>query len=149
MHVRAIVPSFDTHGRPRNCDPLILHLVEPREPQRVFAVEVGVLAMREPPASLVVGRAVGVADVAIRVHRRELHVVLVVQRVARVASEAGHGQPVAVCGWRHAEVAILCQPRLAVDVFQLDAEGRAVVGRQVMERVVSQPELAWNQGGNA
>lgn len=56
------------------------------------------LAVGEPPTALVVGSAVRVTDVTVRVDGTELHPVLVLQSVAGVAAVPGHVQPVAVPG---------------------------------------------------
>lgn len=100
------------------------------------------LTVREPPAALVVCRAVRVADVSVRVHGAELHPVLVLERVARVAPVTGHVQPVAVRGARDAELVVLGYPVLAVYVPEVHPERRAVVSREVVQRLVPEPELA-------
>lgn len=129
------------HLAPGDGDPLVARAVEPSQAEAVAAVQVDVLAVREPPATLVVGRAVRVADVAVRVDGAELHVVLVVEGVAGVALVAVHPQPVAVRLGAHAELGVLGEPVLTVDVVHVDAQRRAVVGRQPTDRSVAQPEF--------
>lgn len=104
----------DSHFRTRHSDPLVLGTIEPRETQVIAPVQVRVLAVREPPATLVVGCAVRVTDVAVRVDGAELHPVLVLQRVARVTPIPGHVQPVAVPGIRDAEFVVFRYPAVAV-----------------------------------
>lgn len=133
--------ATNLHLAPGDGDPLVARAVEPREPEAVAPVEVDVLAMREPPTALVVGRAMRVADVAVRVDGAELHVVLVLEGVARVTLVAVHPQPVAVGLGADAELGVLGEPVLSVDVVHVDAQRRAVVGRQTTQRRVAQPEF--------
>lgn len=74
------------------------------------------LAMGEPPATLVVGCAVCVTDVSVRVNGAELHPVLVLQRVARVTPIPGDVQSIAVPGTRDAEFVVFRYPALAIYV---------------------------------
>jgi len=121
--------------------------VEPREPEVVLAVEVGMLAPRVPPAALVVGRAVGRrAVVLVAVRRAEPPPVLVGQRVGRVAAGAavtGHGQPVTVVRVRHGETLVHGQPPVAVDVGHVHAQRRrrVLVRRQPVHGFVAQPKV--------
>lgn len=123
-------------------DPLVSVGLEPGESQVVAAVEVGVLAVREPPAALVVLGAVGVRGVAVAVRRRELHAGLVVERVGGVAAVAGDAEAEAVVARRDHRLVVLGQPPLAVDVTQLDAQLHAAVRRQPVQRLVSEPKFA-------
>lgn len=74
------------------------------------------LAVGEPPATLVVGCAVRITDVAVGVDGAELHPVLVLQGVARVTPIPGHVQPIAVPGIRDAEFVVFCYPALVIYV---------------------------------
>lgn len=123
-------------------DPLVAVRLEPRQAQVVPAVEVGVLAVREPPAALVVLRAVRVRGVAVAVRRRELHARLVVEGVGGVAAVARHAEPVAVLPRADHHLRVLGEPALAVDVAQLEAQLHAAVRREPVQRLVAQPELA-------
>lgn len=123
-------------------DPLVAGGVEPGQSQGVLAVDVDVLAVRVPPPALVVAGAVRVADVPVAVHGGELHVVLVVEGVARVALEAAHSQYVAAVRITHAEVFVLSVPGAAVDVGHVDAHGGAVVGGELVHGLEAHPVLA-------
>jgi len=90
-----MAPTY-LHRGSRHGDPLVAVQVEPRQTQVVSAVEVRVLAVREPPARLVVARAVRMARVSVLVGCAELRVVLVGQSVGRVAVEALHAEAIAV-----------------------------------------------------
>lgn len=79
---------FHFHHGLCNSNPLILGGVEPSQSEVVPAVEVGVLAMREPPSALVVLSTVGVRDVAIGIFGAELHPVLIGEGVASVSRES-------------------------------------------------------------
>lgn len=74
---RAVWFPSDSHLRTRHSDPLVLGTVEPRETQVIAPVQVRMLAVGEPPTTLVVGCAVRVTDVAVGVDGAELHPVLV------------------------------------------------------------------------
>lgn len=135
----------DLHLRPGDGDPLVLGRVEPREAEVVAAVEVRVLTVREPPAALVVGGAVRVADVTIHVDRAELHPVLVIEGVAGVPAVAVHVQAEAVLRARHAELVVLGHPCLSVDVPEVHAQGRAVVSGETVQSLIAKPELPCKQ----
>jgi hypothetical protein len=58
-------------------------------------------------------------------------------------------QPVAVPGIWDAELFVLGYPALAVYIPEVDSQGRAVVGRQVMQGLVPEPELSCKSFGTA
>ena len=123
-------------------NPLITGRIEPGQPQVVAAVQVRVLAVREPPATLVVAGAVRVRDVPVDVYRRELHVILVLERVRRVATVPAQVQPEATVPRIDPEAAVIGEPGVVVDVLHDDAQPGTVVLRQVVQRLVADPELA-------
>lgn len=125
--------------------PLVAAGVEPRQPEVVLAVEVGVLTPRVPPATLIVGRAVGRAGVLVAVCRAESVTVLEGQGVGGVATVTENVQPVTVGGVRYRKVQVVRPPIVAVYVGHLDAQRRRVVGRQPVDSVVPQPKIACEQ----
>jgi len=122
--------------------PLVAAGVEPRQPEVVLAVEVGVLTPRGPPAALVVGRAVGSAGVLVAVCRAEPVAVLERQGVGGVTAVTGNVQSVTVGGVRYREVRVIRPPIVTVYVGHPDAQRRRVVRRQTVDGVVAQPKIA-------
>lgn len=61
--------AVHTHFTGRHCNPLVLGGIEPRQPKRVLAVDVDMLAVRVPPATLVVPCTVCVRYISITVNR--------------------------------------------------------------------------------
>lgn len=115
----AVWSSSNSHLRPSHCDPLVLGAIEPREPEVIAPIQVGVLAVGEPPATLIVCGTVCVADVAVRVNGAELHPVLILQSVARVALVPGYVQAVAIPGIRDSKLFVFCNPALAIYVREI------------------------------
>lgn len=103
--------------------PFIACGVEPRETEGVLAVDVDMLAVREPPAALVVARAVCVRDVPVPVHGRELHVVLVLESITRVAPKPAHFQHIPVVAASDEEVFVFRVPTAAVDIRHVYSHG--------------------------
>lgn len=122
-------------------NPFVARCIEPCQAQIVPSIEVGVLTMREPPTTLVVARTVGVRYVAIDVDGRELHVILIVERIGRVAAVARDAQAIAIFARAHNEIAVHGFPRIVVDVLHDDFQAGAVVGRQVAQNGVADPIL--------
>lgn len=121
---------------------MIAAYVEPRQPEAVLAVQVGVLTPRVPPAALVVGRAVARTVVVVAVRRAEPVTVLEGQRVRGVAAVSGHVQPVIAIAVRDGETRVVGKPTVAVDVGQLDPQGGAIVLGQPVDGVVAQPKVS-------
>lgn len=138
-YLRAAGSAVHAHLAGGDGDPLVAGGVEPGQPEGVLAVDVDVLAVREPPTSFVVTGAVGVRDVPIAVNSRELHVVLVLKCIASVTLETADLQYVASVGAANVEVFILSIPEAAVDVSHVDAHGGAVVSGQQVHRFQSEP----------
>lgn len=140
---QSAVASLPNHHVARfDRDPLVARRVEPSQSQIVSAVQISVLTVRKPPAALVIPGAVGVRDVAVDVDGGELHAVLVVEGVGRVAAVAGDAEAVAVRARPDEELAVHGLPGVVVDVLHDDLEAGAVVGRQVAEQRVADPVLA-------
>lgn len=139
-----IASSPDLHFRPSHGYPFVFGRIKPRETQVVSSIKVSMLAVRKPPATFVVGCAVRVADVSIRVYRAELHPVLVLERIAGVTTITFHVQPVTILSIRHAEYLVLCHPALPIDVPDVHPQRRTVVARQAVERFISYPEFSCN-----
>lgn len=138
-YLRAAGSAVHAHLAGSDGNPLVAGGVEPGQPKGVLAVDVHVLAVREPPATFVVTSAVGVRDVPIAVNSRELHVVLVLKCIASVALESADLQNVTGVAAAYVEVFVLSIPESAVDVSHVDAHGGAVVGGQQVHRFQSKP----------
>lgn len=100
------------------------------------------LAVREPPPTFVVTSAVCIRDIAVPVDRREFHVVLVLESVARVTCETTHVENEAGVGAAHREAVVLGVPPAAVDVGHVDAHGGAVVRRELVHGLEAEPVFA-------
>ena len=90
------------------------------------------LAVGKPPAALIVGGAVRVADVAVGVDGTELHPVLVLEGIACIASVALHVKLITVLSIHHAELLVLGPPALSVDVTDVHPQRGTVVARKAM-----------------
>lgn len=88
--------------------------------------------MREPPATLIVGGTVRLWDVAIDIDRRELHALLVVERIGGIAAVAGGVQAITIGAWRNVEAIVLCQPNIVVDILHEYAQLSAIISCQMM-----------------
>lgn len=129
---RAIVPSAYLHLGSRDGNPFIFGAIKPGESEVITAIKVSMLAVRKPPTTLIIGGAVGVADVAVRILGRELHAILIVEGVTRIARITRYVNAVAIVSWRDVEFPVLGHPSAVVDVTHLDPQGRTVVrGEQV------------------
>lgn len=99
------------------------------------------LAVRVPPAALVVGSAVRVGDVPVAIDGRELHVVLVLEGIAGVPLEAPDVEDVARVRAADVEILVLGVPVAAEDVDHVQAHGGAVVPRESVHGLQPEPVL--------
>lgn len=113
--------TSDLHLALGDRHPLVATGVEPRQPEVVLAVEIGVLTPRVPPATLIVGCAVCRAGVLIAVCRAEPVAVLERQGVGGVTAVTGNVQSVTIGGVRYREVQVVRPPIVTVYVGHPDA----------------------------
>lgn len=139
---QAVRPSSGNHhvaGLDRY--PLVPGGIEPRKPQIVPSVQVGMLAVGEPPASLVVTGTVGVRDVPVNVDGGELHVVLVLEGIGRVPLVTGQLEPEAILPRPNPERLVIRKPGIVVDVLHHNPKRRAVVVGKMVQRLIADPKL--------
>lgn len=123
-------------------NPFVARRVEPCQTQIVPAIEIGMLAMREPPAAFVIAGTMCIRYVAIDIDGRKLHMILVVKRIGRITTVARDTQAVAILSGAHHEITVHRFPCIIVDILHDNFEAGAVVRCQVMQHSVADPILA-------
>lgn len=122
-----VILPLDPYFTGRNCNPLISGTIKPRQTQIISAIQVGVLAMRKPPTTLIIASTVSIGNVPVIVNSRELHVILIFKSVAGVAAERAHSQFESLAVIRHQKLIVIGLPILAVDVFHINLQLGTVV----------------------
>lgn len=133
--------SPDLHMRPRHCNPFILFHMEPRESQIELPVQISMQAMREPPAPLIVTRAVGMTQIIIPINCAELHTILEAHRVTCVSMVTRQVQSVTFGARWYPKRIVLGVPRLPIDIHELDAKWHVITWRQSVQCVIADPEF--------
>lgn len=139
---RTIRPSGNHHVAGLDRNPFVARRIEPRQTQIVTPIQIGVLTMREPPTAFVIAGTMRVRDVAVDVDGRELHVILIVQRIRGVTGVSGDVQSEARRTGGNIEFAVHGLPDIVVNVLHDDLQGGAVRRRQMGEDFIADPVLA-------
>lgn len=93
------------------------------------------------PSAFVLVSAVALGDIQVDVDGREFHVVLVLKGVGRIAGITGEVDSVAFGTRRNGERLVVCIPRIVLQIRDDNSQLRAVVARQMMQLLISNPKL--------